>query len=261
MGWSLTAVRDGSRTILVGGSLPNRHRAASGPLSIMREEDLSGRPGPKLISQDDAAGGASADGPASSECHATDPFMRKPTGSTSVPTAAHAILGLLELDDGSSHGYDLARHFGDDQPLAQVIHLEPAMLYHHLKRLARAGWATANIEPQGTRPARQVYQITAAGRAELRRWLAEPVAHTREIRLEFLVKLYLAQRLDPDLASLLLAGQLDTCRRLEASLVAQLAALADSDAGTPDLVFSRRVLELRLAQTQAAVRWLAHTGG
>ncbi len=187
--------------------------------------------------------------------------MRKPTGSTSVPTAAHAILGLLELDDGSSHGYDLARHFGDDQPLAQVIHLEPAMLYHHLKRLARAGWATANIEPQGTRPARQVYQITAAGRAELRRWLAEPVAHTREIRLEFLVKLYLAERLDPDLAARLLANQRETCRRLEDSLVAQLAALADPAMESPDRAFARRVLALRLAQTRAAAAWLAEAGG
>ncbi len=183
--------------------------------------------------------------------------MRKATRSSGVPAAAHAILGLLDLDDGSSHGYDLARHFGDGQPLAQVIHLEPAMLYHHLKRLAQAGWATATIEPQGTRPARQVYQITAAGRAELRRWLAEPVAHTREIRLEFLVKLYLAERLDPELASHLVAHQLDTCRRLEASLVAQLAALAGTGLDTPDRVFARRVLELRLAQTQAAARWLA----
>ncbi|MDP9356761.1 MAG: PadR family transcriptional regulator [Chloroflexota bacterium] len=186
--------------------------------------------------------------------------MRKPTGRSDVPTAAHAILGLLEMDEGSSHGYDLARHFGDSQPLAQVIHLEPAMLYHHLKRLARAGWATATVEPQGTRPARQVYQITTTGRAELRRWLSEPVAHTREIRLEFLVKLYLAERLDPDLAARLLADQFDTCRRLEASLVSQLAALTPADADSSDRVFVRRVLELRLAQTRAAVRWLARVG-
>ncbi len=187
--------------------------------------------------------------------------MSKARGASGVPAAAHAILGLLELDDGSSHGYDLARHFGGGQPLAQVIHLEPAMLYHHLKRLAQAGWAAATVEPQGTRPARQVYRITPAGRAELRRWLAEPVAHTREIRLEFLVKLYLTERLDPKLASRLLADQHDTCRRLEASLVTQLAALAGIDPDTPDRDFARRVLELRLAQTQAAISWLVRAGG
>lgn len=183
--------------------------------------------------------------------------MSRTTRPAGVPTAAHAILGLLDLDDGSGHGYDLARHFSEGQPLAQVIHLEPGMLYHHLKRLAQAGWATATIEPQGTRPARQVYRITAAGRAELRRWLAEPVAHTREIRLEFLIKLYLAERLDPALAARLLADQRDTCRRREASLVTQLAALNDPAPETSDRVFARRVLELRLAQTRAAAAWLA----
>lgn len=186
--------------------------------------------------------------------------MRKATGPSGVPTAAHAILGLLDLDEGSSHGYDLARHFGDGQPLAQVIHLEPAMLYHHLKRLARTGWATATVEPQGTRPARQVYRITTTGRVELRRWLAEPVAHTREIRLEFLVKLYLAERLDPNLASRLLADQRNTCRRLADSLVSQLSTLSAADADTADRSFARRVLELRLAQTRAAIDWLSGVG-
>jgi hypothetical protein len=38
--------------------------------------------------------------------------------------AEHAILGLLVLDEGTGHGYDLARHFGDGQPLADVIRLQ-----------------------------------------------------------------------------------------------------------------------------------------
>jgi DNA-binding PadR family transcriptional regulator len=170
--------------------------------------------------------------------------------------AEHAILGLLLLDDGAGHGYDLARHFAEGQPLAGVIRLEPGMLYHHLKKLSRSGWATASIEHQGSRPPRMVYRITDAGRAELRRWLREPVAHTREIRLEFLVKLYFARRLDPQLARRLVSEQLETCRRLEASLAAQLeraqAAAPDND---PD--FARLVLDLRLRQTRAAIAWLS----
>ena len=173
--------------------------------------------------------------------------------------AEHAILGLLALDDGPGHGYDLARHFADGQPLAEVIRLEAGMLYHHLKKLERAGWATSSVAPQGPRPPRQVYEITPAGRAELGRWLGEPVAHTREIRLEFLVKLYFARRLDPALAARLLAEQLDTCLRLEQSLARQLDRLETDD--SPDMTlddraFTRLVLELRLAQTRAAAAWL-----
>lgn len=169
--------------------------------------------------------------------------------------AEHAILGLLSLDDGTGHGYDLARHFADGQPLGNVLHLEPGMLYHHLKKLAKAGWLSSTVEPQGARPPRQVYQITDAGRQELERWLREPVARTREIRLEFLVKLYFARRIDGDLARRLISEQQDRFVRLEDSLTSQLAALEDEKQAN-DREFSRLVLELRVVQTRAAIEWL-----
>ncbi len=165
--------------------------------------------------------------------------------------AEHAILGLLYFEQAGGHGYDLARHFSDDQPLGDVLKLEPGMLYHHLKKLARTGWVTVDVEPQGTRPPRQVYTLTETGREELLRWLREPVQHTREIRLEFLIKLYFARLLDLDLAAELVRGQLDKSRQMEAGLENHLAA---SDVPTAD--FGRQVLDLRLLQTRAAISWL-----
>ena len=172
--------------------------------------------------------------------------------------AEHAILGLLALDDreGEGYGYDLARHFAAGRPLANVLRLEPGMLYHHLKKLARSGWVEASLAPQTGRPPRRVHRLTEAGRSELRRWLGEPVARTREIRLEFLVKLYFARRLDPARAALLLAEQRETCRRLEASLSRQLAAIGRDGGNPSDASYTRLVLELRLAQTRAATAWL-----
>jgi PadR family transcriptional regulator AphA len=170
--------------------------------------------------------------------------------------AEHAILGLLVLDEGTGHGYDLARHFGDGQPLADVIRLEPGMLYHHLKKLAKTGWVTSTTEPQGNRPPRLVYKITPEGRKELKRWLQEPVARTREIRLEFLVKLYFARRLDPALATRLLIEQRETLHKLEESLASQLETAPESDGDT----FPRLVLDLRLEQTRAALAWLDRVG-
>jgi len=159
---------------------------------------------------------------------------------------------LLASASGAGHGYDLARHFAPGQPLAEVIRLEPAMLYHHLKRLTAAGWVTATLEPQIARPARQVHAITPPGQAELRRWLAEPVAHTREIRLDFLVKLYFARQLDPALARRLIDEQRVLLDRLATSLTERRGAIA-----TNTDVFVALVLDLRLAQTEAAVAWLA----
>ncbi|MGI8475123.1 MAG: PadR family transcriptional regulator [Thermomicrobiales bacterium] len=170
--------------------------------------------------------------------------------------AEHAILGLLSLDDGTGHGYDLARNFAEGQPLATVLRLEPGMLYHHLKKLDRAGWVTSAKEQQANRPPRQVHQITEAGRAELHRWLREPVAHTREIRLEFLVKLYFAGRVDAALRGRLIAEQLETSRRLESPLSDQTRRNAESDLPAEEREFMYLVLQLRLAQTRAAIVWL-----
>jgi DNA-binding PadR family transcriptional regulator len=174
--------------------------------------------------------------------------------------AEHAILGLLALaeTDGSGYGYDLARQFAAGQPLGEILRLEPSMLYHHLKKLDRAGWVVAEVEAGGARPPRRMYQLTEAGRQQLGRWLSEPVTHTREIRLEFLVKLYFARRLDPRRAELLLTEQRETLRRIATSLTEQIRALdAETPAPSSDEAFLRVVLRLRLAQTEAATAWLA----
>jgi PadR family transcriptional regulator AphA len=175
---------------------------------------------------------------------------------TSQQPAEHALLGLLALAGGTAHGYDLARQFRRGQPLGEVIRLEPAMLYKHLKKLATLDWLNMTVEEQQLRPPRQMCHLTPAGEAELRRWLSEPVAHTREVRLEFLVKLYFARQLDPALATRLAEEQRSVMSQLAESLTAQLAELPAAGE-TDDATFRRLVLELRLQQTHAAADWLA----
>lgn len=181
---------------------------------------------------------------------------------TGAMPAEHALLGLLAgTDHGSGHGYDLARRFGPDAPLGNVMRLEPGMVYHHLKKIERFGWVEGEAETAEGRPARRVYSLTAAGRTELARWLAEPVSHTREIRLEFLVKLYFALLLDPPLASRLIAEQREQCARL-------LEALAPTDAAGDESLpresrerrFASFVRDMRFAQTRAAMDWLDRVG-
>ena len=171
--------------------------------------------------------------------------------------AEHAILGLLaEIDEGA-HGYDLARYFSAEEPLGAIVHLEPGMLYHHLKKLSKAGWVTAKVEQQGTRPPRQVYQLSDAGRDELLRWLAEPVERTREIRLDFLVKLFFALRTDSGLAGQLFQHQQDTLERNAAKLTEQSESLASRESvNDGEREFTLAVLDLRRSQTEAALAWL-----
>lgn len=169
--------------------------------------------------------------------------------------AEHALLGLLALAGGTAHGYELARLFRRGQPLGDVIRLEQAMLYKHLKKLERLGWLTTTVEDQAPRPPRQVCHLTSSGEAELRRWLTEPVVRTREIRLEFLVKLYFALHLDPALARQLASEQRAVVGQLADSLAQQLERLPAMDTAD-DATFRRLVIELRLDQTHAAANWL-----
>lgn len=206
----------------------------------------------------------------------------RPNGTTTEPVAAeaarppragaagempaeHALLGLIVRAGGEAHGYELARHFEPTHPLGDVLRLEQAMLYQHLKKLERRGWLAMTVQPQESRPPRRVYRITDEGRAELRRWLEEPVARTREIRLEFLVKLFFAVQSDPALARRLVAEQLAVCQQLVASLEGQMASLGEGDGGEAvgrdEAAFEHIVLELRRDQTRAAAAWLERVGG
>jgi DNA-binding PadR family transcriptional regulator len=157
-----------------------------------------------------------------------------------------ALLGLIAMEP--RHGYDLAREFAPDTVLGDIVHLELGMLYSHLKRLELDGYISATIETQAARPPRKVFQLTPTGQLALERWLREPVTHTRELRLEFLLKLYVARQHDPQAAHELIVGQYALCKGFVTSFVEQLAAETDE--------FRRLVLEMRLAQNQALLDWL-----
>lgn len=173
------------------------------------------------------------------------------SASTQGMTAEHALLGVLASSEGGTgHGYDLARFFTPGSPLGSVLHLESGMVYHHVKKLERLGWVRS-ISDGGRRPGRRTVAITDEGTEELRRWLAEPVQHTREVRLEFLVKLYLALHLDLATARRLVREQSAVLAAVRENLIADLEPTASAT-----LDYGLLVRDLRAMQTEAALAWL-----
>lgn len=188
------------------------------------------------------------------EGDAPRPGVRPRRKASERSAAEYALLGLIaQADQREIHGYDLSRAFAESV-LGRIVRLEPGMLYHYLKKLGRDHLVTARVERQSGRPDRQVHALTAAGEGALHDWLAAPVRSTREIRLDFLVKLYLARQLDPALARSLVTEQQAVMRARAGRLVAQLATPQPDDA---DHTFGGSVLQLRLGQTEAALAWLA----
>lgn len=86
-------------------------------------------------------------------------------------TLRHALLGLLTAQPMS--GYDLAKLF--DRSVEHVWHAPHSQIYPELRRMEADGLVTAEPTLRGRRPKR-VYSITAGGRRELERWVAEPPA-------------------------------------------------------------------------------------
>jgi DNA-binding PadR family transcriptional regulator len=167
------------------------------------------------------------------------------------PATEYAILGLLL--DGPSHGYDLTRQFAADTELGKVCRLEMSMLYGLLKKLEREGLLTGQDEPVGEHKTRRIVELTETGRAEFEAWLTEPVQHTREMRFSFLVKLYFARQRSQELVLRLLNEQIEFNEALLKKLLTQKQALGEDSSRD----FEVWVLDFRLEQTNAALRWLA----
>ena len=80
----------------------------------------------------------------------------------------HVLLGLLSGQPRT--GYDLERAMRED--LDHVWRAKLSQIYPALARLRRAGWVHLKVLGPRRGPRRNLYRVTAAGRRELRRWLA-----------------------------------------------------------------------------------------
>ena len=96
----------------------------------------------------------------------------------------HAI--LVSLTEQASTGYDLARRF--DKSIGQFWTATHQQVYKVLGRMEQAGWVEATVVAQDGRPDKKVYEVTTAGRAELRAWIAEP-AQPEATRSDLAVKI------------------------------------------------------------------------
>ncbi len=165
----------------------------------------------------------------------------------------YALLGLLL--NGPSHGYDLSRQFASDTQLGKVCRLEMSMLYGLLKKLEREGLINGREESVSENKSRRTVELTSAGRTEFEEWLAEPVQHNREIRFSFLVKLYFARLRGDELVLKLLDEQIEFNQALLKQHLAQKQnAVVTAKA---EVNFEDWVLDFRIEQTNAALRWLA----
>jgi PadR family transcriptional regulator, regulatory protein AphA len=100
---------------------------------------------------------------------------------------AHAILGFLEYQPMT--GYDLKKFF--DLSIAHFWSATQSHIYKALETLEEEGLVESSIIPGEGKPNRKQYQITDAGRAELRRWTTTPLPVTMP-REAWLIQVFFA---------------------------------------------------------------------
>jgi DNA-binding PadR family transcriptional regulator len=83
----------------------------------------------------------------------------------------HAI--LVSLSEQSGSGYELTRRF--DRSIGYFWAASHQQIYRTLRAMEQDGWVHVAPVVQHGRPDKKVYTVSDAGRAELARWIAEPL--------------------------------------------------------------------------------------
>jgi DNA-binding PadR family transcriptional regulator len=104
----------------------------------------------------------------------------------------HALLGFLR--QGPLHGYQIYQLISTPGGLSQVWRIKQSQLYALLARLDETGFIHGTLQIQESRPARRMYALTPEGESAYQEWLVSPVSVPRQIRQEFLVKLFFARQ-------------------------------------------------------------------
>lgn len=157
-----------------------------------------------------------------------------------------AVLGFLI--DSPMHGYELRDRVA--RGLGSFWRIATSQLYLVLRRLEEEGWVDCVVESGSAGPSRNVYRIADRGERAFWDWATSSVLHVRQIRVEFLAKVYFLRRLAPERLAQLLAAQRQTLRELSDHLARR------SRLDTDDEVIGALAASYRRRQVSNTLRWL-----
>jgi DNA-binding PadR family transcriptional regulator len=140
----------------------------------------------------------------------------------------YVVLGLVARY-GAMSPYELKARVAES--IGFFWPIPHAQLYRDPSRLAALGLLEETAEATGRR--RRIFAITATGRAELARWLADEHTSETQIRDPALLKLAFADLADDDDLGSLAAGQAAVHRRWLQEYGHRIEALSADDPATP----------------------------
>ena len=110
---------------------------------------------------------------------------------------------LALVNESPTHGFAIARQVQAGSDLGRILTVHRPLVYRALTRLQDGDFVEqVATEPGDAGPNRSVVRATRKGKRDLERWFVAPVDHVRDLRIEFLIKLRLTERLDRDASPL-----------------------------------------------------------
>jgi PadR family transcriptional regulator, regulatory protein AphA len=164
-------------------------------------------------------------------------------------TVEYILLGLL--NHRPMHGYYLYKEVCCFEGISQVWHVKQSQLYALLEKLEKDGFLQSSLLPNENHPPRKEYHITPTGKEAFQQWMHSTVPHAREMRQEFLARLYFSLQEGPASALTLLTRQISACEEWKIKLSEQMDALPTGS------TYEQMVLRFRQVQTQSMLDWLA----
>ncbi len=170
------------------------------------------------------------------------------TRSQAPLSLEYILLGFLY--QSSSHGYDIYKKISDLKGISMVWHVKLSQLYALLDKLEADGLLTSQLVPGEAHLMRKKFQITPMGKQTFLTWITTPVKHGRDMRQEFLAKLYFAQKAGIEDFAKLIEEQKLVCTQW-------LSDLETSHSGaSEEQQYERMIFQYRIHQTQAMIEWL-----
>ncbi|MFB8147777.1 PadR family transcriptional regulator [Microbacterium sp. NPDC056003] len=158
---------------------------------------------------------------------------------------------LAILDQGPCYGYQLRAEF--DRRTGSTWPLNVGQIYNTLDRLERDGLVEkGDVDAHG-----HVYwQITDAGSAEARTWLASPVERSQGTRDALAIKLSVAATLPGvDVGEIIRTQRRTSLAQLESL---RSATYAGADRDSPEALAWSLVVDSMVFAAEAEARWLDH---
>ncbi|MCP4680759.1 MAG: PadR family transcriptional regulator [Desulfobacterales bacterium] len=156
----------------------------------------------------------------------------------------YIVLGSLM--SGPKHGYEIMQFL--DADLGFTWHVSTSQVYTLLKRLEQKGLLNFNLKNQESRPSKRVFSLTSTGEKAFLDWLHSPTENIRDIRIEFLAKLFFFHHLSLKGGDNLINVQIQNLRQLREKMQQDYQVEKDS--------YNTLVLSFKKATLETWLEWL-----